>query len=111
MKKMIIIGMLAVSAVGFAAGKNNGTKEMNFKRNQNIASNLTLEQREAFAKERIAMDEKKLEIRKLMVSQNPDWNKVEKTNLELATMRAKSQTQKMKLRHETMLKNQATKTN
>ena len=120
MKKLLIVGVLAISAVGFAAGKSNGMDMNKMGKTGNISQvnknkgtrkgglvNLTTEQRQTLAKERITMDEKKLEIRKLMVTSNPDWKKVEKANLELATLRAKSKTEMMKLRHDAMTKAQA----
>ncbi|MGL6120148.1 MAG: hypothetical protein ACRC0V_06530 [Fusobacteriaceae bacterium] len=113
MKKLLMIGVLAISAVGFAAGNGNGNVS-NFNNQTNRQGNLinlTTEQRETITKERITMDEKKLEIRKLMVTSNPDWKKVEKLNLELATLKAKSKTQMMKLRHEGIAKAQVAKTN
>ncbi|MGL4534087.1 MAG: hypothetical protein ACRCUA_03390 [Fusobacteriaceae bacterium] len=122
MKKLLMIGVLAISAVGFAAGNGNGGRNgmgrtgnvshfNNQTNRQGNLINLTTEQRETITKERITMDEKKLEIRKLMVTSNPDWKKVEKLNLELATLKAKSKTQMMKLRHEGIAKAQVAKTN
>lgn len=124
MKKLIVIGVLAISAVGFASGKGNGMgngKDSNKAGRQgNVCqitgqkstrkgalASLTPAQKEAFAKDKIAIEEKKLEVKKLMVSTTPDWKKVEKANLELATLRAKASTQMMKLRFDARTKAQA----
>ncbi|MGF6907829.1 hypothetical protein [Fusobacterium sp. PH5-44] len=60
-----------------------------------------------FEKLSIAMDEKRLEIRKEMVKDAPDWSKIEKLNTDMATEMAKFKTQMMKTRYEEMKKFQA----
>lgn len=47
---------------------------------------------------RIAIMEKKVELRKEMIKETPDWNKVEKLNQEIATKRATNQTIRMRER-------------
>lgn len=49
---------------------------------------------------RILMDEKRIEIRKELLKDNPDWTKIEKLKVEMATESAKSSTERMKERHE-----------
>lgn len=59
---------------------------------------LTPEQRTAAEKNMIAVQEKKLEVRKIMLDKTPDWKKVEKLNLEMATLQAKNRTEMEKAR-------------
>lgn len=59
---------------------------------------LTPEQRTAAEKNMIAVQEKKLEVRKIMLDKTPDWKKVEKLNLEMATLQAKNRTEMDKAR-------------
>lgn len=53
---------------------------------------------------RILVDEKKIEIRKELLKDNPDWAKIEKLKVEMATESAKSSTERMKESYE--LRNQ-----
>lgn len=50
---------------------------------------------------RIAIMEKKVELRKEMLKDTPDWNKVEKINKDIATKRAENHTMMMKERMNT----------
>lgn len=54
-----------------------------------MMNNMTPEQKMAMEKEMIAIQEKQLEVRKLMNTTNPDMKKVEKLNAEIATMKTK----------------------
>lgn len=128
MKKTIIAGLLILGAVSFAnttqpvAGtqsitgtqirntvgnnfknstRNNmkiGKKDMN--RRGNIS--LTQEQRIASEKNRIAIQEKRLEVKKALLEKTPDWKKIEKLNLESATLQAKNRTEMQKIRFESI---------
>ena len=60
-----------------------------------------------FEKLSITMDEKRLEIRKEMIKDTPDWNKIEKLNIDMSTEMAKFKTQIMKSKYEEMKKFQA----
>ena len=46
--------------------------------------------------QRIAMEEKRLDIKKELIKDKPDWNKVEKLNKEIALQQASAKTEKMK---------------
>ena len=49
---------------------------------------------------RILMAEKRLEIRKELLNENPDWNKIEKLNTEIAVKKSQAVTERMKYRFE-----------
>lgn len=51
-------------------------------------------------KSRILIDEKRLEIRKELLNEKPDWNKIEKLNSDIALERARNKTEHMKYRFE-----------
>lgn len=89
-----------------------GKKGMN-KNGMDGRMNLTPEQRTAVEKNRIAIQEKRLEVRKALLEKSPDWKKIEKLNQESATIMAKSKTEMMKLRFEAIKarETQAVKTN
>lgn len=54
----------------------------------------------ALEKSKIAIDEKKLEIRKELLKDKPDWEKIEKYNIEIATQEAINKTTGMKEKFE-----------
>lgn len=81
------------SMMGKKASKKRGFKT-------GYMSNLmTPEQRLAAEKNMISVQEKKLELRKVMLEKTPDWKKVEKLNQEIANIKAKQSTEMMKIRH------------
>ncbi len=49
---------------------------------------------------RILIDEKRLDIRKELLNENPDWNKIEKLNIDIATEEAKLKTCRMRENYE-----------
>ena len=49
---------------------------------------------------RILMAEKRLEIRKELLNEKPDWNKIEKLNTEIAVKKSQALTERMKYRFE-----------
>ena len=49
---------------------------------------------------RILMAEKRLEIRKELLNEKPDWNKIEKINTEIAVKKSQAATERMKYRFE-----------
>ncbi|MFR3298625.1 MAG: hypothetical protein ACLTQH_01975 [Fusobacterium sp.] len=49
---------------------------------------------------RILMAEKRLEIRKELLNEKPDWNKIEKLNTEIAVKKSQCITENMKYRFE-----------
>ena len=48
----------------------------------------------------IAIEEKMLEIRKELIREVPDWNNIERLNIEIATEKAKFKTQMMRRRYD-----------
>ena len=101
MKKFTIIGIMifALGATAFARGHQNnmhsgstycgsGVNQTGFKRSPEME------------KSSILIGEKKLEIRKEMLKDSPDWNKIEKLNTEISTERGKMRTAGMKARFE-----------
>ncbi len=46
------------------------------------------------------MAEKRLEIRKELLNEKPDWNKIEKLNTEIAVKKSQAVTERMKYRFE-----------
>ena len=49
---------------------------------------------------RILMAEKRLEIRKELLNEKPDWNKIEKINTEIAVKKSQAATERVKYRFE-----------
>ena len=49
---------------------------------------------------RILMAEKRLEIRKELLNEKPDWNKIEKLNTEIAVKKSQAVIERMKYRFE-----------
>ena len=49
---------------------------------------------------RLVIDEKRLEIRKELIKETPDWKKIERINSEIATEQAKERTANMRSRYE-----------
>ncbi len=49
---------------------------------------------------RIMIDESKLQIRKELLNEKPDWNKIEKLNIDIATQEAKLKTRRMRESYE-----------
>lgn len=76
----------SMSMMGGREHKFRGCNGMGYIRNKDIEAN------------RITIMEKKLEIRKEVIKDNPDWNKVEKLNQEIASKRASNQTIRMRER-------------
>lgn len=123
MKKIIITGLLLVGAASFAntsqplrpaaetqiaatSGKNPAkrfhTNTRTTGKNMDMRKFLTPEQRIAAEKNRITIQEKRLEVRKALLEKNPDWKKIEKLNLESATLQAKNRTEMQKVRFEVL---------
>lgn len=61
-----------------------------------------------FEKSRIMIDEKRLEIRKELLNDKPDWNKIERLNIEVATQEAKNKTLRMKEHYNNQYNNTTT---
>lgn len=111
MKKFTIVGimLLALGVTAFARGHQNwdgnnnmmgrghhsgsycggmGTNQNGFKRSPEME------------RSRLVMDEKRLEIRKELIKDKPDWNKVEKLNTEIANEQGRMRTTAMRTRVE-----------
>ena len=58
--------------------------------------NRSVESREA----QISIDEKRLEVRRELLNENPDWNKIQRLNDEISLERSKYRTENMKQRFE-----------
>ncbi|MCF0171864.1 MAG: hypothetical protein HUJ87_15330 [Fusobacterium varium] len=112
MKKYLLLGVLAISSVSFAWGGyhhnygNYGYRgnhcssygyHMNSYRNNNM--NLTSTQQKAIDNYQLQIDEKRLEINKIMNSDSVNWNQIEKLNKEIAEIRAKIKTEIMKTQY------------
>lgn len=109
MKKILIGTMmiLAISSTGFARMhdlKDDSTPvspHMLKMRERNRRTNPELE------RAKIMIEEKKLEIRKELLNDKPNWNKIEKLNIEIATQEAKNRTTNMRERFENSFTTQA----
>ncbi len=110
MKKIIISGLmiLAISSTGFARmhdmDRENKKSTIRMKE-YNSRKNPELERAQ------ILIEEKKLEVRKELLNDNPDWNKIEKLNIEIATQEAKNRTCHMREKFETKFNSQNKKSN
>lgn len=109
MKKFTIIGIMifTLGATAFARGHQNwngnnmgrgyhsGSSYCGPRTNQNeFKRNPELD------RSRLVMDEKRLEIRKELVKDKPDWTKVEKLNTEIANEQGRMRTSVMRSRVE-----------
>ncbi|MGL5931869.1 MAG: hypothetical protein ACRCY7_03030 [Cetobacterium sp.] len=105
MKKLLFVGMLALSAVSFAKGHGNmggmnhgnggmmnglmSCGMMSGGHNGNhMGMNMSPELRKEMQGDMIKIQEKRLEISKIMNTSNPDMKKVEVLNGEIANIRA-----------------------
>lgn len=115
MKKMALIGMMlfVVGATSFARGhhyNNNcnyapcgAPQHHNCVVDQNrpkVAPKTQKRRNPEAERVRLVIDEKRLEIRKELIKETPDWKKIERINTEIATEQAKERTVNMKSRFE-----------
>ncbi|MGL4308507.1 MAG: hypothetical protein ACRC0W_00220 [Cetobacterium sp.] len=126
MKKMLMVGLLVLSASVFANGNmmngnnnnNSGNgkgwhhnsncdammQNNNHRRNNNKKSGfkfkLNAEQRKEIDKIKIQIDEKKLELKKLMTEDSINWDKVGKVNQDISTVTANLKTKMMKYKYD-----------
>ncbi|MGL5050402.1 MAG: hypothetical protein ACRC6Z_03335 [Cetobacterium sp.] len=114
MKKLLLVAVLCLSAVSFAKGHGNmgngnggmmnGNNSMNCPmmgaNGGMMGANMTPELRKEMQNDMISIQEKNLEISKIMNTENPDMKKVEKLNSEIygikATHRTKMQQNMLK---------------
>ncbi|MGL4687616.1 MAG: hypothetical protein ACRCVS_02895 [Fusobacteriaceae bacterium] len=112
MKKILIVGILALGTMTFANGfGTHGRRHNNSRYNDcnttNMSGNMMNENmnygRRVRSKEElqnnIGIQEKRITIRKLMLSDNVDWAAIEKINLEISQMQAKNRTVMMRDEH------------
>ncbi|MGL5988187.1 hypothetical protein [Cetobacterium sp.] len=100
MKKLLLIAVLCLSAVSFAKGHGNmGNGNMGNGGMMNgsgnclmMDSNMTPELRKEMRNDMISIQEKNLEISKIMNTENPDMKKVEKLNSEIYGIKAAHRT-------------------
>ena len=101
--KRFIIGSLMVLAIGTSAFagihhyegyRNEAGRGHHHYRRENCRINPDNERM------RILMAEKRLEIRKELLNEKPDWNKIEKLNTEIAVKKSQCITENMKYRFE-----------
>ena len=115
MKKMALIGMMlfVVGATSFARGHHNNNnynyapcgapQHHNCVVDQNrpkVAPKTQKRRNPEAERVRLVIDEKRLEIRKELIKETPDWKKIERINTEIATEQAKERTVNMKSRFE-----------
>ena len=115
MKKMALIGMmlLVVGATSFARGHHHNNncnyapcgapQHHNCVVDQNrpkVAPKTQMRRNPEAERVRLVIDEKRLEIRKELIKETPDWKKIERINTEIATEQAKERTVNMKSRFE-----------
>lgn len=122
MKKLIIISSFIISAISFAAPNNSaapqgqkppmhnemmdfpsvsgGKKEFN--KMKAMFSKLTPETKKEVQKYMIDIEQKELDVKKLLLNDKVDWDKVGELNKEVGDIRAKIQTEFMKAHYEFM---------
>lgn len=115
MKKMALIGMMlfVVGATSFARGHHHNNncnyapcgapQYHNCVVDQNrpkVAPKTPKRRNPEAERVRLVIDEKRLEIRKELIKETPDWKKIERINTEIATEQAKERTVNMKSRFE-----------
>lgn len=103
MKKLAVVGvmLLALGATAFARGHREGGMH-NFGNSscQSSSNHMNFKRSPEMEKSSILMEEKRLEIKKELLKDSPDWNKVEKLNTEISTEKGKMRTAEMKARFE-----------
>ena len=115
MKKMALIGLMlfVVGATSFARGHHHNNN-CNYapcgapyhqnctvaQNKQKVAPKAPKRRNPEAERTRLVIDEKRLEIRKELIKETPDWKKIERINTEIATEQAKERTVNMKSRFE-----------
>lgn len=108
MKKLAVVGimLLALGATTFAKGHKNWSDPaggIHHSKNgycQSPSNHKSFKRNPEIEKSNILIEEKRLEIKKELLKDSPDWNKVEKLNIEISTERGKMKTTEMKARFE-----------
>lgn len=104
--KKLLIGSFMIFAVGstaFAGMHHNGYGNGDYKKyhcSPNIERAEFHKKSFEFKKLGVSLDEKRLELRKELLNEKPDWNKIEKINNDIALEKSKFKTKMMKERFE-----------
>ena len=104
--KRLLIGSLMLLAVGTTAfaGIHHRREEPREWHRHHYSKNIeradNCRRSFEFRKMEISIDEKRLEIRKELLNDKPDWNKVQKLNDDIALERSKYKTDLMRERFE-----------
>lgn len=108
MKKYLLLGVLAISSISFAwegyhnnYGTHGHRRSCCFSYNSHMNSyrddmRLTSVQQKTVNNYQLQIDEKRLEVNKIINSDNVNWNEIEKLNKEIAEIKAKIRTEFMK---------------
>lgn len=89
----VMLGTTAFAGVHHHYDKNRNIKHCTYQKKQ---SRINPENE----KMRILVAEKKLEIRKELLNEKPDWNKIERINTEIAVKKSQRITENMKQKFE-----------
>lgn len=108
MKKILAIGLMILTVCSVALAHHDMSSDSNnvitteyTPRHMNRIQKMKSIQRDPEnEKIRIIIDEKKLEVRKELLKENPDWDKIEKLNVEIATQGAILKTCRMRENYE-----------
>lgn len=105
MKKLTIVGIMifALGATAFARGHQNWEgvhhTERHY-RSSNCGQWQDVRRSPELERTRLVIDEKRLEVRKELVKDKPDWNKIERLNNEIAVEHGRARTSMMRSHHE-----------
>ena len=116
MKKMTLIGIMlfVVGATSFARPHHHNYNNCDYapcgasyhhncvvdQNRPKIAPKAPKRRNPEAERARLVIDEKRLEIRKELIKETPDWKKIERINSEIATEQAKERTANMRSRYE-----------
>ncbi|MDY3059095.1 MAG: hypothetical protein SOR11_03740 [Fusobacterium sp.] len=111
MKKMTLIGIMlfVIGATSFARPHHHNYNNCDYAPcGASYHHNCVVDQNRPRAprrdpeaeRARLVIDEKRLEIRKELIKETPDWKKIERINSEIATEQAKERTANMRSRFE-----------
>lgn len=116
MKKMTLIGIMlfVVGATSFARPHHHNYNNCDYapcvasyhhncvvdQNRPKVAPKAPKRRNPEAERARLVIDEKRLEIRKELIKETPDWKKIERINSEIATEQAKERTANMRSRFE-----------
>lgn len=116
MKKMTLIGIMlfVVGATSFARPHHHNYNNCDYapcgapqhhncvvdQNRPKVAPKIQKRRDPEAERARLVIDEKRLEIRKELIKETPDWKKIERINSEIATEQAKERTANMRSRYE-----------